>query len=112
MTELSTKTRHHIATLFAASDVEAAELMLVSRCGDGLPGMSGASPLVLERVRFAALRLSGGRLPDLAQAVALAETDWRDLLVAAGFADDTAAHLRWTPSSGVPDPSLEQRIRK
>lgn len=25
--------------------------------------------------------------------------DWRDLLVAAGFADDTTAHERWSPTT-------------
>lgn len=98
MTALSPKTRDHVGALFAASDAAAAELILVSRCGDQLPGMSGASPIALERIRFAALRLSRGRLPELSNAAALAERDWRDLLVAADFADDPQAHLRWTPN--------------
>lgn len=98
MTELSPRTRSHLEALFEPGDLAAAERILVSRCGARLPGMARASPLELERIRFAALRLSKGRLPDLAEAAALAETDWRDLLVAADFADDPAAHLRWTPS--------------
>lgn len=105
MIELSPSTRKHVAALFAPSDTEAAELLLVSRCGDRLPGMQAASPADLERIRFAALRLSGGRLPDLVEAITVAETDWRDLLVAAEFADDTTAHLRWTPSAAVPESS-------
>lgn len=98
VTSLSPKTRSHVAALFVPADIEAAELMLVTRCCGQLPGMVGASPDDFERICFAALRLSGGRLPELNDAVALAETDWRDLLVAAGFADDPAAHRRWVPN--------------
>lgn len=98
VTTLSPKTRSHVAALFVPADIEAAESMLVTRCGGQLPGMAGASPDVLDRIRFAALRLSEGRLPGLNDAVTLAETDWRDLLVATGFADDPAAHRRWVPN--------------
>jgi hypothetical protein len=51
----------------------------------------------MDRCRFAALRVSGGDWQKLHSAVRLAKTDWRDLLVVAGFADDPQAHLRWTP---------------
>lgn len=33
----------------------------------------------------------------LAEAVDLAITDWRDLLLGAGFAHDPEAHLHWCP---------------
>ena len=76
---------------------EIAESVLVSDCADNLPLPNRSSPHDLERVRFAALRLSGGRLDGLAKAVELAQADWRDLLVAADFASDPQAHLRWLP---------------
>jgi hypothetical protein len=41
------------------------------------------------------LKLSAGNIDKLKAAIELAKTDWRDLLVAAGFADDTTAHKRW-----------------
>lgn len=97
MVPLSPKTLSRVAALFVPAERDDASSILVSRCGDQLPGMAQASPHDLERIRFAALRLSRGRLRELKQAVALAETDWRDLLVAAGFAEDPTAHLRWTP---------------
>jgi len=53
--------------------------------------------LGLERFRFAALKLSRGRMDKLADAVRLANKDWRDLLVAAGFADSVDAHKDWKP---------------
>lgn len=97
MVELTDRTRAHVRALFQASDVDAVEKTLATDCADNLPLLTHSSPHDLERVRFAVLRLSGGRLDDLARAVCLAQTDWRDLLVAAGFADDTQAHLRWQP---------------
>ena len=51
----------------------------------------------LERICFAVLKLSQGRLPQLQQAISLAKQDWRDALVAADFANDVKAHLSWWP---------------
>ncbi len=62
------------------------------------PQAPRADATSLERLRFAALKLGGGRLADLYDAVDLANTDWRDLLVAAGFAEDVEAHKSWFPS--------------
>jgi hypothetical protein len=100
---LSPKTASRVAALFAPADRDAVSAILVARCGDQLPGMLSTSPDPIERIRFAALRLSRGRLRELNHAVALAETDWRDLLVAAGFAEDPTAHLRWTPNMSKAD---------
>jgi hypothetical protein len=97
MSELTEATRNHVATLFRESEVAEAERLLVSECGENLPFMSEATPQALERLRFAAIRLSGGQLDRLQQAVKLAQVDWRDLLVAAGFAENLGAHLKWMP---------------
>lgn len=42
----------------------------------------------IERIQVAALVLSQGHLGRLDEAVSLGRTDWRDLLVAAGLADE------------------------
>jgi len=68
---------------------------LVDRCGNDLPWHQSASPTDLERVRFAVLKLSEGDLDEFESAVAMATTDWRDVLVCAGFAYDTRAHETW-----------------
>jgi hypothetical protein len=49
----------------------------------------------IERVRFAVLKIGGGSLDRLWTAVKLAQSDWRDVVVVAGFGDDVPAHLRW-----------------
>jgi hypothetical protein len=48
----------------------------------------------MERVRFAVLKLSGGDLEKLRKAIKLAQTDWRDLLMAAGFGHDVNVYKR------------------
>ncbi|MGP1273386.1 MAG: hypothetical protein ACTS22_08620 [Phycisphaerales bacterium] len=50
-----------------------------------------------DRIFAALLKCSRGELDLLAQAIDLCNTDWRDLLVAAGFADDIHAHEAWDP---------------
>jgi hypothetical protein len=91
---LSEGTRTRLNALFAEADRGAAERLLVERCGSTLPF---STPSSLERIRFAALKVSEGDLAALRSAVKLANTDWRDLLVDAGFADDVDAHRAWFP---------------
>jgi hypothetical protein len=51
------------------------------------PAVQNASEVALERFQFAALKLSDGNLDKLNRAVDLANRDWRDLLMAAGFGE-------------------------
>jgi hypothetical protein len=94
---LSPATLSRLKALFSPSEQSEAEELLVELCGSNLPFCENSDSTSLERLRFAALKLSGGRLSELYSAVDLANTDWRDLLVAAGFADDVEAHKSWFP---------------
>jgi hypothetical protein len=94
-TPLSAQTLRRAAIVFAPADLEQAHRLLVEECGNNLPFCERLDAHQLERVRFAALKLSGGRLDELRRAIALAKTDWRDLLMAAGFGQDVRAHERW-----------------
>jgi hypothetical protein len=85
--------------LFAPRNRAEAAKLLVSQCGNNLPFMEDASASALDRFRLAALRLSGGSLKGLRGAIALAKTDWRDLLMAASFGHDEKAHHKWMPKS-------------
>jgi hypothetical protein len=49
----------------------------------------------MERIRFAALKLSKGNPHKLLRAIEEARVDWRDLLLAAGFGTDENAHDIW-----------------
>jgi hypothetical protein len=87
MGSLSESTREKIRAMFPSIQHQQVAQLLQSQCGSNLPFLGNETPEGLERVRFAALKLSGGRMDKLREAVKLANTDWRDLLVAAGFAD-------------------------
>lgn len=75
-----------------------AQRLLETECADNLPLlMAPVTPASLERIRFAALRMSEGDLDKLRYAVGLAKRDWRDVLVAGGFGRIVHAHEEWHP---------------
>jgi hypothetical protein len=94
---LSPETRRRLNLLFAQADRRQAEELLVNECVNNLPFLEKLDMFKLERFRFAALKLSNGDLSKLWQAVELAQRDWRDLLMAAGFGKDVTEHERWLP---------------
>ncbi len=96
--ELSALTKSRLADVFAnGSDSEIAGSLLRNECGENLPLWSDTSSSGLDRVRLAAIKISRGSVPRLRDAVELAKTDWRDVLVAAGFSEDVMAHVNWRP---------------
>ena len=95
---LSPATRDRLNIVFAPSDRAEAERLLVNECGNNLPFDQDSDQYQLERVRYAAMKLSHGKLDGLRQAIELAKTDSRDLLMGAGFGEDITEHLRWQPS--------------
>lgn len=99
---LSDETKRRVALLFSGSELQEATDLLVRDCGSNLPFLEELTSQQLERFRFAALKVSGGNLRKLVDAVSLAQTDWRDLLMAAGFGHELDAHLKWEPSRPQP----------
>ena len=95
MASLTEATWEKIRAIFPSTQHDEVAELLESQCGNNLPFLGKESPEGLERFRFAALKLSGGRMDKLNEAVRLANTDWRDLLVAADFADSADAHKKW-----------------
>lgn len=96
--EVSQETEKRIALLFPLSERALVRSILSEQCGHNLPFMDHVDEAKLERFQFAALKLSEGKLDKLSRAVALAKRDWRDLLIAAGFAEDINVHRSWLPS--------------
>lgn len=90
---LSEATERRLKLLFHGEDERVATDLLV-HCGSNIEGLG---PVQLERLRFAALKLSSGKLSLLREAIELGKTDWRDLVVASGFGEDIHAHERWMP---------------
>ncbi|HYP40204.1 MAG TPA: hypothetical protein VEX13_07565 [Chloroflexia bacterium] len=97
MAELSEATWERLRTLFPPQHHEEAARLLAGECGNNLPFCEDLGPVGLERIRFAVLKLSGGNIEELRTAIKDAQTDWRDVLMWAGFADAITAHESWYP---------------
>ena len=97
MIELSEQTAALVSRLFEKPDSDQAIALLENECSDNLPLVRqwNPTPASMERLRFAALKLSNGKLEKLRNALEIAKQDWRDLLMASGFADQLDAHKRW-----------------
>jgi hypothetical protein len=96
-TTLTDATCERIEALFPSLLLTEAIRFLEYDCANNLPSYRRASAKELERVWFAALKISEGNIERLKDAITLAQTDWRDLLVTAGFADDIHAYEKWSP---------------
>ena len=95
MLQLGPEIEKRIELLFAAEDREEVRGLLVKECGENIPMWKSAG---LERLRFAVLKLSGGKMEKLCIAVETAKVDFRDVLMAAGFGD-VDSHQAWMPPS-------------
>jgi hypothetical protein len=102
MTDLSPATWQKIRQLFHPALHEEVAALLEKECGNNLPFLERVDADALDRFRFAALKLSNGNLEMLNQAIDLAKTDWRDLLIYAGFADSVDAHRQWCIGDPLP----------
>ncbi len=94
-TGLSEKTQTLVEKLFPQSDRQRVANLLKNECGNNLPLLETYNLVQLERFQFAALKLSAGNLGKLEQQIRIAKSDWRDLLVSAGFGNDVEAHNKW-----------------
>src|SRR4026208_312164 len=92
---LSPRTQQLVAGIFALQDRAEASQWLEQNCGNNLPFCHDHDEYQMERLRFAAIKLSQGNIQTLLQAIDAACMDWRDLLVAAGFGHDVMAHEAW-----------------
>ncbi len=79
---------------FRAEDSDEARSLLEKDCAHNIPGWENAG---LHRIRAAAIKLSRGSIPTLEEGIVLAQTDFRDALCAAEFADDIHIHKSWRP---------------
>ena len=99
MENITLKTEQLINRYFTADEKKLVISLLIDECGHNMAtlptGNSKDIAAFLERIRFAALKLSDGDLTNFERAIELANTDWRDLLVSAGFANDINAHDVW-----------------
>ena len=98
MIDLSPATTQRVTATFRDEDRAEAARLLTEECAERIPLWRDLSPAGLDRIRIAAVKLSEGDMAKLRYAISVANVDWRDVLVAAGFANDIAAHERWMPN--------------
>ena len=65
---------------------------LINLCDDIICSEPG---LLSERICAAILKSSQGNMDYLYESIELANIDWRDILIGAGFGDDISAHKEW-----------------
>lgn len=97
---LSDATEARLIRAFSGEDLLEARALLEADCAENVPLWNACTPSGLDRLRIAAIKASGGTIAGLVDALVLAETDWRDLLVSAGFGYDVTAHESWWPDGG------------
>ena len=90
---LSAETQLRIDLLFSPDQRDQVANLLATKCGNNLPFLETRNVNDLERFQFAALKLSNGTIQGLQNAIDLANLDWRDLLMSAGFGHDINAHV-------------------
>ncbi len=89
--ELTPGMERRIELLFPLSDREAVRTILLEQCGTNIPGWRSEG---LERLHFAVLKLSKGKVAGVQQGVDAAKQDFRDVLMWAGFGGP-CVHSRW-----------------
>ena len=94
MTALTSKTIDLVNHLFPAES-QTVQQLLETECGQNLPLLKNGTPESLERIRFAALKVSKGNADKLLDAISPAKHDWRDLLMWADFGNDLKRHEKW-----------------
>lgn len=99
MIELTERVQEAIQLMFPEEIALLVREQLIYECAENIPFCEGCSPDQMDRIRLSALKLSDGDYTHLKEAVALAQKDWRDLFMAAGFGCDPEAHLGWKPDA-------------
>jgi len=95
MVPLSNRTLELVERIYSGELLRAVIQLLENECSDNLPFLEKESPEGLERFRFAVLKIGKSNISKIETAIELAKQDWRDLLVAAKFANSEKAHREW-----------------
>jgi len=97
MIELSERIADLIDKLFSIKDRDEVRHLLEIECAENIPFCENSDKYDMDRIRISVLKLCDGNMDKLVEAIELAQIDWRDLLMAAGFGHDTQAHNKWSP---------------
>jgi len=84
MLALSKRQMEAVEKVFPASIQSAASDLLSLKCGNSMPFCESHTSEEMDRIRLAAIKVSKGDIKKLNQAIDIAHTDWRYLLMSAG----------------------------
>lgn len=84
MLPLSPNAAKAVEKLFFAEQRQEVVRLLTEKCADNLPNCKDQDEYGLEDRRFQVLKLSGGNIDKLHDAIRMANEDWRDVMLAAG----------------------------
>ncbi len=96
MIPLSNNTQKLVMRIVPNEFQEKVIKLLENECADNLPFLEDSTPESIERFRFAVLKIGKRNLSKIETAIDLAKQDWRDLLVAAKFANSVETHKLWS----------------
>ena len=82
-----------IECLFTPDERKTIAKLLIEECN--AEKIYASSEAGIERIQLAVLKLSDSDTDKFLAAIELAQIDWRDVLMAAGFGNDLEAHLKW-----------------
>lgn len=92
---LTNRTYRTVRAIFPNRYWETVEQQLRDDCGPQQVSANQFDEAAMERIWLAVLKLSSGDADRFKNAIMLAQSDWRDLLMAAGFGDTLDAHHHW-----------------
>ena len=92
---LSNKTKKIIGLLFKSDQARIVEEILLDDCSRNISSCNDWEVESLERIWISVLKISSGDMRKFESAVKLANTDYRDLFMTAGFGYDSEAHKKW-----------------
>ena len=92
---LSNKTQKIIGLLFKSDQARIVEEILLDDCSRNISSCNDWEVESLERIWISVLKISSGDMRKFESAVKLANTDYRDLFMTAGFGYDSEAHKKW-----------------
>ena len=82
-----------IECLFTPDERKTIAKLLIEECN--AEKIYASSEAGIERIQLAVLKLSDSDTDKFLAAIELAQIDWRDVLMAAGFGNDLETHLKW-----------------
>jgi len=95
---LSPNAAKAVEKLFSAEQRQEVVRLLTEKCANNLPNCKDQDEYGLEDLRFQVLKLSGGNIDKLHDAIRMANEDWRDVMLSAG---STTAYKRKLLGDGL-----------